>query len=243
MLDPTPTPEPGTPNPGAFDPKAFSDSLLAEFNKGLNALDKKINGVMKALETKPPADQANPNPPAADPANPNPEPPKEAKTIAELNLRFERQQREIDAVKAESAASKKEKEEAIQGRLEAERVTAFDKVIQDIPFASPKARQQFRDAYLPKVVRDDDGAFVVNTDKGAIGYDQYLKAEAEDSPHLLAAQGSGGAGATGGKKPGAINAKVDVLAMTGAQIHALPAEAKATIMSDLVQQTFHPTGA
>lgn len=212
--------DPQNPPPGAFDPKAFSEMLLGEIDKRINALDKKINGVVKSLEPKP-ADPAAP--PPADPAAP-PAEPKEARTIAELNIELASLRKKTDALVNENAAEKKARELAEEKQRELARMSAIDAVLNDLPFPSPKAKQQFRDAYQGKVKRDEDGTYIVESEKGPLGFDIYLKSEFDESPHFAARAGHSGAGATPGQKPGGSSKLLDVLNMTTAQILAAPKE-------------------
>lgn len=206
---------PKDPNPGV-DLDAFAAKLLGEFDKRVNAIDKKINVITKQLEPKEPPPAGDP--PAGDP--PVAEPP-QAKTVAELNSQIAGMRKQLENLTTENVSEKKRREVAEKAAGEEKRVNAFDSAIADVPFVSPKARQQFRDAYLQKVVTDDDGNFVVNTDKGPMAYADFLKSEAESSTHLLAPQGSGGSGASAGTKPRG-GSKIDIANMSVAEVAALP---------------------
>lgn len=220
------------PNPGAtFDPVAFKaelkSELMGDFNKTLNGfasgLKKDIGKLLEPKEPTPPAG----DPPAGDP----PVDPPPAKTIAETNANIARLSKQVETLTRENASEKERRVAAEKREGEEKRVNAFDSAIADVPFVSPKARQQFRDAYLQKVVADDDGNFVVNTDKGPMAYADFLKSEAESSAHLLAPQGSGGSGATAGTKPRG-GTRIDIANMSVADIAALPLAKQNELMKE-----------
>jgi hypothetical protein len=223
------------PVPGAFDPAAFQAAILAEFNKGINALDKKINAVAEKLAAPP-----NPNPPApgADPNDPPADPPK-AKTVAEVALELQRVNRTLEAEVKKREASEKvamEKEALV---LEANRKAAFMESIQDLPFAVgkdgvSKARAQFIDAYMPKVKRAEDGEFVVDTEAGPVGVKQYMQSEFEASPYLAAPQGHGGSGAAPGARVAGGNKMPDYASMTATQLSAIPVAERDAHLAELV---------
>ena len=147
--------DPNNPNPGgvpAFDPTAFRTEIMSEFNKTLNGFAASLKKDMAKLTEKP---EPEPIP------NPDTPPAPEAKTIADLNIWLgqmekasEGQHRRLEAQKQETVAAK-----ALAA--EEKRVGAFNAAITDIPFASPKAREQFRDAYLGKVKYSEDGSLIV----------------------------------------------------------------------------------
>jgi hypothetical protein len=200
----------GAPIPGAFDPVAFEAKLNAMFNGFAASLKKDVTKMLKK-----PADPPAGDPPVVDP------PAQESKTIAELNLRLAQNEKKQKEIADLLAASQKETETAKQAAAEEKRIGAFQTAIADIPFANPKARQQFTDAYIGKVKYAEDGSLIVDTPNGPVGHDVFLKMEAENSPHFLEPQGHGGAGATGGKKPmGA--PKINVLDMTTEQLINMP---------------------
>jgi len=232
MPDPITAPEP-QPNPGAFDPEAFMTKMLAEMDKRTNATDKKFNALLAKLEAKPepkPEGGGDPKPGEGDPTPA----PQDARNIAELNANQKRMARQIEEANAQIMAWQQKAEAAEKAKLESERMSAIDSVLSGIEFASPKARQQFRDAYAGKVERDEDGALIVRTDRGEpLPFNTYLTAEAESSPHFLAAAGKGGAGATGGKKSFG-GSKVDILGMTAAEISKLPAEQRTAAWHETV---------
>jgi len=225
-----PAPEPKT-DPG-FDPTAFAATLMEQFktelNKGLNAMDKKIN---KLSEPKPDSKpEPKPQDPAVDPTNPNDLKP-DPKTLPELNARIQKLTLQLEAISQENATSKKAAEESKAKQLETERVAAFDAAIADIPFADAKARATFRKAYLADVVRDEDGNLVAQTDKGPMAYAEYLKAEAQSQPSLLLKEGHSGAGASGGKKAFG-SSKIDIFSMSQKEIAALPTEVRDQLLAE-----------
>lgn len=230
-----PAPDPGSNNnPGAtFDPAAFKADIMGEFHRTLNGFASTLKKDFgKLLEPKTTPDPANPSDPAADPNAPPAEPAQPpAKTVADVSLRLEQTNRALAATQKELADEKKAKQEETNKRLESERLAAIDKVLGELDFPPGKAKQQFRDAYQHKVVRDDEGNLVVNTDKGPLGVDLYLRAEFEDSPHFGAPRGSGGAGATGGKRP-AGGPTMDISQMSPAEILKLPESQRAAMLSD-----------
>lgn len=213
------------PNPGAapFDATAFEARMAELFNKGINALDKKIKGLEEKMAAPPPA----PAPaPGVDPNNPNPaephEPPK-AKTQAELTLDVTRLQRQFEASqKAQKDAEAKaaEKEALV---IEGNRKAAFMSSIQDFQFANPKARQQFIDAYQSKVKVNDQGEHIVDTDAGPVTVKQFMESEFDSSPHFAAPAGHGGSGASGGSRVNGGNRIRDYANMTDAQVMQVPA--------------------
>jgi hypothetical protein len=240
-------PDPNNPASQAFDMKAFKDELMREFSTALGGATQSLKkDVAKMIaETKPAAsaEPTNPNPdPAADPANPA-EPPKDAKTVAELNAQFQSLQKKFMATEQRVVQAEKEKSEERNMRLEGERLTAIDRVLADLPFPneSPKARQQFRDAYQSKVKRDEDGTFVVETDKGAISADTFLRTEFEDSPHFAAPQGHGGAGANAGKKPAGGAKLLDVVNMTDSEIAKAPKDLRDATLAAAMEMWQHPS--
>jgi len=143
----------------------------------------------------------------------------------------------IEAEKAKVTAENKQVETA--------RMAAIDAVLSDLPFPNPdgkgKAKQQFRDAYQGKVKRDEDGSFIVETDKGPMGVDVFLKTEFEESPHFAASQGHGGAGATGGTKPAGGSKLLDIQGMTTEQILKAPKEQLDATLAAAVNQWQRPS--
>lgn len=184
---------------------------MGAFNTTLNgfaaSLKKDIDKKLEAIQ--PPA------PPAGDP--PADPPIQESKTINELNLRIAQNEKTQKTLQEKVDAAEKATEAAKAQAMEEKRIAGFQSAIADIPFASPKARQQFTDAYIGKVKYADDGSLIVDTDTGPIGHAAFLQAEAENSPHFLAPQGQGGAGANAGKK-GPQSKTPDIREMTTAQI-------------------------
>ncbi len=215
------------PNPGAFDPDAFMSKLLGEFDKRVNAMDKKFNKFTEGQKAKPEGQKATDPAPVADPkaADPASDPQvgdlkADAKTVAEFNAKLHQMSRSLELVTRESEERKKIAEQETQKRMEAERVQAFDSAIQDIPFADAKARSTFRKAYLGDVVRDDEGNLVAMTEKGPMAIKEYLSAEAQAQPSLLAKEGHAGAGADRGKKAFG-GSKIDIFTMSAAEIAKL----------------------
>jgi hypothetical protein len=228
-----PAPEPAKTDPGAFDPTAFAATLMeqfkAELNKGINAMDKKIS---KLSEQQPkPSDPKPADPPTPDPANPQDPAKPDTKSVADFNAKLALLTRQIESLTQQNEQSKKAAEEAEGKRLEAERVAAFDAVLADIPFADAKARQTFKRAYLADLVRDEDGNFVVQTEKGPMAYAEYFKAEAQSQPSMLQKEGHSGAGATGGKKA-FTGPKIDILSMSSQEIAKLPEETRNALLQD-----------
>jgi hypothetical protein len=228
MPEPNPAPEPEvTPNPGAFDPEAFMTKLMGEFDKRTNAMDKKLNKLADQLKQPKPVDP--PADPATDPTTPQ-DPPKKV-SEADLNAKLALLTRQIETLTQENMSSKKAAEEESKKRLEAERVAAFDAAIADIPFADAKARATFKKAYLPDVVRDEDGNLVAQTDKGPMAFAEYLKAEAESQPALLISEGHRGAGANAGKKAFG-GQKIDIFNMSQKEIQALKPEVRDQLLAE-----------
>lgn len=227
------------PNPGAvaFDPAAFESRMAELFNKGINALDKKIN----ALEAKipRPPDPANPNPVGGDPANPNPadpaphqEPPKTLNS-AELTLKLTSLEKVLQNEQKLRQAAEKQAQEEKAHVVEEKRKSAFMESIANLEFANPKARQQFIDAYLAKVKVDDTGAHVVETDAGPVGVQQFMQSEFDASPHFAAPGGRGGAGATAGAKVSGGNRMPDILNMNSSQVLAIPQAQRDSMLTEL----------
>ena len=229
------TPAAGSdPNPGAFDPDAFMSKLLGEFDKRTNAMDKKFN---KFLETQKKPDAA---PKAGDPApggDPQVDAPPlvdpalkgDAKALAEMNAKLHAMSRTLETVTRESEDRKRTAEEETSKRMEGERVSAFDLAIQDIPFADAKSRQTFRKAYLADVVRDEEGNLVAQTEKGPMAIKEYLIAEAQAQPSLMAKEGHSGGGANSGKKNFGAN-KIDIFTMTQAEIGKLDPKVRESLL-------------
>jgi hypothetical protein len=230
-----PAPVPAT-EPGAFDQNAFAATLIEQFNtvlnKSINAMDKKLNKLSEHLTPKPVV------PPVVDPAAPVVEPPvvgdpakPETQVIAAFNAKLLGLTRQIEGLTEKNAASEKVAADAVAKQLEAQRVAAFDAAIVDIPFVDAKARATFKRAYLADLVRDEDGAFVVQTPKGPMAYEDYFKAEADSMPTMIERQGHSGAGATGGKKA-FTGQKIDVSTMSSAEIAKLPMETQQALMAE-----------
>ncbi len=227
------------PNPGTLDFKsveALVNGLAEKFQKGLNALDMKFNGLKTQLETKPAGGDPAPNPndTAGEPA---PEP-KESRTIAELNVRLANLEKQNKALADETKTEKEARAAAEAKALETDRMSKIDAYLSTLPFPPGKAKQQFRDAYQSKVKRDDSGELIVETDKGPLGFDVFLQSEFEASPHLQNQHGHSGAGASGGAKPSGTAKLLDVTHMTTEQIlKADPAQLQATLQNAVSEWT------
>jgi hypothetical protein len=151
----------------------------------------------------------------------------EPKTIAELNSALKGLQATVEKTQIELKTERELKVQLEISNSEKDRVSSFDRAIGDFAFASPKAKQQFRDSNLNRVIRDDQGNLVVKADDGTVlDVPGFAKLEYEASPHLQPTFGKGGSGA---QKPnvgaggGAFSFKSDI---TVAEINALPKEQK-----------------
>lgn len=112
--------------------------------------------------------------------------------------------RELRRVKADIDSLKKERDNERNARLESEKRSTIQEVIGRIRFRDDAAQRLFRKSIEGDIVRDDDGKLVARVDNGQGGtedlpIDSYIQDQAALLPGLLAAEGRGGSGATGGK--------------------------------------------
>ncbi len=236
VVAPAPVPEAVT-DPGAFDPDAFAALLMtqfkAELNTSINAMDKKFNKKLLDLAPKPvvppvvfdPAASVVDPPVAGDPVKPD------TQAIAAFNAQLAALKNQITGLTEKNAVSEKAAADAVAKQLEAQRVTAFDESIADIPFKDAKTRGTFKRAYLSDLVRDEEGLFVVQTPNGPMPAKDYFKAEVAAQPGMLEPQGHSGAGATGGKKA-FTSQKIDLSTMSTAEIAKLPAETRQALLAE-----------
>lgn len=195
-----PAVEPGTPP--VFDPDAFVTKLLAEFDKRVNALDRKITAIGKAPK---PTEADPPTPPADPPADPKPNPAIDPAVNAELiALR-----KDVARLTKENKTSAEERDNAKKAQAESERVGAIRAALQEVPFRTTESGQNLIDqAYKlvsPDVVKAEDGTFVVNSkDGGPLLLKDYVKSTFLDGEmsFMVQPKGSpGGAGARPGQAP------------------------------------------
>lgn len=224
----------GTPEtPVAFDAAAFKTELMAEFNNAINgtvnSMKKDMAKLIEGLKPVAPPDPAPaPAPPAGDPPKPDGAP---AQTLAELELRFQNLNKKFEAQVQETTEAKKLQAQELEKRLEVERVNGFQKIIADLPFANTKAREQFSDALINKVKRDDDGSLFVETPKGPLRAEMFIQEEFDASPHLQQRVGFGGAGAAPSAKVDMSKLIPDIANMSASDILKLTPEQRDAAMS------------
>lgn len=210
--------------PVTFDSAAFKTEILGELDTRINTA---VNGATKGLKTdfQKMMDELS--------AKIVPVVTKkgddvvgEPKSIAELNTRLVAQDKVVKDITAKLEQTEKDKQEALKTARESSRVSAFDSAIGDLQFASPKAKQQFRDAYLNKVEYGEDGnSLIIKVGDKPMEMAGFLANEYNESTHLQPPQSRGGAGASAGKVVNTSGFNFDAN-MTPAQVNALPAEQK-----------------
>jgi hypothetical protein len=214
--------DPGTPP--VFDPDTFAAKLLSEFDKRVNALDKKITAIGKApkasdVDTPPPAD-----PPAIDP-KPNPAIADPAVNAELISLR-----KDVARLTKENKTSADERDAARKAQSESERVGAIRAALQEIPFRTTERGESLIDqAYkliAGDVVRADDGGFVVNSKEGGpLLLKDFVKSTflEGDMSFMVQPKGStGGAGARPGQAPGSGGRSWHMADLDPGKMNALP---------------------
>lgn len=191
-----PEPEP----PAAFDPVAFKADLLSELRKDLNGISKSLkNDITKLLKPEP--QPPNPDPPTPEPPTPDP------KIDPALNARLQAQDREIKALREESTANKKAREEAENKQRDTARQSTIRDVIAGVEGLRDEARKDAYKMVASEITYDDEGNLIANTEKGAVSADEYIKGYFADPAraYMFPPRGVGGAGAkpTNSKFPGA----------------------------------------
>lgn len=215
--------------PIAFDSKAFMAEMLGEFDK---RMDTKLNGAINTLDKK--ISALEKKPPEVKPEDKPEEKPDELKSIAQLNARLNDMAKENETLKKDFGTEKDLRTKAEAAELEGKRISAFQEVINVFEFATPKAKQQFTAAYLPRVERGEDGGLFIKGDKGdPMEMAAYLKTEYTESTHLQPMSSRGGAGVTPGTKTGTGSGFKYDPNMTPAQVAALSPEHKAAYREEL----------
>lgn len=99
--------------------------------------------------------------------------------------------RVAEEFEARIAALETDKAAAEGKAAQAEMMSALDRALSDLPWASLESRDMAREYYAPKVKRDDDGQFLIGDSK----MDVHIKAEIPSKfENLLATKKQGGAG-------------------------------------------------
>ena len=227
----------GTP---VFDPVAFEAKLLGEFNKGINALDKKLSALAKQSKASDGAgsgdgaaaggpdgtgavggstDGAGAGPKITDPA---------------VNAELQLLRKQIKTLTEGVHTVEKERDSEKQARLETERVTAIRNVLGGIEFRDQDSRDLVFNALQHRIKRDENGALIAEGDSGAVTHEAFINGYVEKYPYLLAPRGAGGAGATGGK-PGAVGGKRWSMAdLEPARLNSMKPEERSELMKQIL---------
>ena len=185
----------------AFDPAAFEATVMANVTKMLNGIAKKLPTetaklVAAAMKAEQGGGQGEGEGQGSGEGEGN------GKGDSATKLALANLTRQLAQVKPENEENKTARLKADSDRLEEQRLSLIRTEVAAIPFRDDASRQLFFDARAGKVKRDEDGNLIAETDKGPLSYKEYLKAEAEGMPHLLAPKGGGGAGASTGRNQG-----------------------------------------
>lgn len=118
--------------------------------------------------------------------------------------------RRQEETEARILALETDKAAEVAKRVQAEKESALDRALSDIPWASLHSRDLARNNFLPHIKKDEDtGEFLIGDQK----IDVFIKAEiAEKFDNLLAPKNKGGSGA--GKGTGGKPAPIDFEALT-----------------------------
>ncbi len=230
--------------PDDFDVTKFEEGILTKVNASVTkTINDTVNGAVKGIKTDFAKDlqkmtedltKAFAAKPPENPDHTDEKKGGEPKTIAELNAKilaletnFNKTTKELDTerqLKVQLEAANKEKD----------RVSSFDRIISDLTFPTPKAKTQFRDAYLGKVVYDDAGNLIIKGENGdPIDMKGFIASEYEQSTHFQPARGNGGSGASSGRASGSASNFTFRDNMTPAEINALPADQKAAMRQQI----------
>lgn len=226
----------------AFDSEAFKTSILADIDTKLNGFSKTLKIDVEKILTSKGGDQKKDD----DTLNPDGTPKvvtppvAEPKTISELNARLNALTSDLTKTRTELDGERKLRSDSQAAQLELERVKAFDDIIngQEFQFATPKAKQQFRAAYINNLIRDETGNLVIKGPNDTpMEPATFLKTEYTESTHLQPYTGRGGAGTTRGTNGTTTVAKHFNYRddMTPSEIAALSPEAKAEYRSQVAE--------
>lgn len=190
---------------GTFDAGAFKTELMGEVNKALNGFSKSMKTEITKLfqssgggsgsggQGGQGGDGGSGSGSGGTGSGASADPIKDPAVNAKIQLL----EKQLETLRTESEQNKERASKAENERLESERRTYIKDALGKIKFRSQEHRELFFNAHQSQVTRDDDGNFVVQTERGPITADQYLADRANSMPDLLEAKGEGGSGARG----------------------------------------------
>ena len=223
--------------PATFDPAVFMTQLLGEFDKRVNALDKKITAISKVA--KEPVAPVDPNAPPSDPAAPPAEQrPNPAIADPAVNAEVLSLRKEIARVSKENKENTDRRVAAEKAQAESERVGAIRAALQEIPFRTTDRGDSLIDAayklVAPDVVKAEDGSYVVNSkDNGALPLKDFVKGQFLDGDmsFMVAPKGSGGSGARQGQTPSGGGRRWTAADLDPAKLNTLTPQEDASLRS------------
>lgn len=234
LRDPDPAPGGGgggTPPaaPAGFDPTAFQNSLMAEVNKT-------INGALKNLK----ADFQKMIPASAQPqADPDPQPtpdPKPGNGGAPVSAEMRELMNELAKVRREQAADReriKATEEARQTeqkqRIEAQRNSLVSDAMSTFKFADPTYAKDAKRLFASELKQTEDGTWT--GPDGIVPAEDYIKAQINARPHILAPLDTSSAGARPGNGSGKRGLSLDDI--TPANLAKMSPEERAQMGRDI----------
>lgn len=202
----------GDGKPVAFDPEAFSKTMMAEFNRTLNGAMKTLKGdFTKSIEALKPLNAgASGDENANGGGDKGGGDGKGGNHLARLSQIEAANKALLEKIDGLNASNVKER----GARLEVERLSAVNAVLNTIKFRDPASRELFFKSFQGDVTRDDEGNIIaVGDDRNPLTIEQYLTAKADALPHLMAPKGDGGGSGnkSGSRNNGAAGAWVPTL--------------------------------